>query len=109
MSRTSAAYLNVPLMQLEKLKSVKAVFERNTRVQIDNALRFINPTPDIVYLAELTKVAAAEVVATYGDEEKHEAVKGDFVYILHSLKSAILSLKDNPTSAKRREIATLGV
>jgi hypothetical protein len=108
MSRTAAAFINILLSQVENAAQSKKVFERNTGVAIDAALRNIMPTPDILEEAEILKLAAAEVVSTVDDGKRHSAAKRDFVRLAQGFQKSLLELRIDPAARKRCEIDALG-
>ena len=106
MSRIAVAYLNVPLAQLENFAAVRGVFARNTRMVLDNALRFTRPTPEVLHLDAMSKLAA-DALAAFDDPTKFAAAETDFVALVHDLQKAMLEQRTVGAISKASEIAAL--
>jgi hypothetical protein len=108
MSRTSAAFINIVLTQVEDITRFQVVFEHNTSAVIDAALRNMLATPRILSHAERLKLAAADVVASIGNEEHQDAAKTNFRRLANDLRQLLLTFGIDSAIAKRREIEALG-
>lgn len=107
MSRIAAAYLNIPVSQLEELDRHGHVFARNTKAIIDTALQYAQAAPDVQKRAEALKLAGDELVQAYGDQERFARAKADFLALTNELRAALLEPSVSPDVVRSTEIDAL--
>jgi len=74
---------------------------------LDNALRFTRPTPQVLHLVAMSKLAADALAAAFDDPTKFAAAETDFVALVHDLQKAMLEQRTVGAISKASEIAAL--